>query len=174
VKHHQVDRLATEPPNQRRHVVANGNSLAILADRGIVKQGTVIELVPAVRPHHRGRSEDLFRAEVVSPQGGENSIRWYHNGRLLSAASLLARLEQNHGAHGIAIVYRNWRIEGHELSIWDEANALLPGWRRGLAWLAMHAATVFVWLGQHVTQVVIPVLIAIVTAIVLAWIGLSK
>ncbi len=101
------------------------NSLAILADRGIVQPGTVIELVPSICSSVApGGTGDRFRAVVVKPQGGSGSIRWAVDGQCYSAAALLAKLEKEDGVCSISIVYRNWRIVGHEESIWGEADSL--------------------------------------------------
>jgi hypothetical protein len=63
---------------------------------------------------------------VVNPQGGQNSIQGAVDGQLYSGDSLLARLRQDYNIAWINIVYRNWRIVGHEASIWDEANQYRP------------------------------------------------
>jgi hypothetical protein len=100
------------------------NSLAILADRGLVQPGTIIELVPSICGSVAARGTgDRFRAEVVNPQGGSGAIRWRGDGECYSAQALLTKLEQEYGVCGMPIVYRNWRIVGHEESIWSEANS---------------------------------------------------
>lgn len=98
------------------------DSLAILAERGVVQEGTILELVPFTWPHvPLEGAKTLFQAEVVNPQGGPDALRWPMDGQRYSAQSLLSKLEQEHGVCGIPIVYRNWRIVGHEESIWREA-----------------------------------------------------
>lgn len=102
---------------------SEADSLATLAECGVVKEGTIVELVPFTWPLVPLEGADaLFKAVVVNPQGGEDALRWPMDGQRYSAQALLSKLEQDYGVCGIPIVYRNWRIVGHEESIWREAN----------------------------------------------------
>jgi hypothetical protein len=106
-------------------VSAASNSLEKLANAGRVHPGTPIELVPSIcRYANAGGNAGPFRAVVVKPEGGQNSIRSEVDGQLYSPQSLLTKLETENGVCGVPTVYKNWRIVGHEKSIWDEANSL--------------------------------------------------
>jgi hypothetical protein len=169
------------------------NSLALLADRGLVQKGTLIELVPAIcASHAAGSRGDRFRAEVVKPQGGPGALRWTVDGQCYSAQALLTKLIEEEGVGGVPIVFRNWRIVGHTESIWAEANSLEPGGvdddsgetippsnnhlpdSRGSRECGGEGGKQRAWLREKVEQILIPVIIAVLTAAILAWLGLNK
>lgn len=102
-----------EPKMRRRTMSA----MQILTDHGLVHAGMEVEPVPEIMP--AGTSLVEFRATILNPTGGANSIRW--RGEIRSLNSMLRVLEREHGARGLYGVHRNFRLVGHEKSLRDEA-----------------------------------------------------
>ena len=93
--------------------------MLVLARNGVLQEGMKITLVDRVLKGSNITGEEC-KATVLEPNGGWDSIEW-HNERY-SPSSLLAELESTFHVRGVSIVCRNWKIVGHEKSIFDEAN----------------------------------------------------
>ena len=69
-----------------------------------------------------GARASEFRATILNPEGGRDSVRsrW----GVESLSSLLARMERDRVASGVPKVHRNFRLVGHAASLREEADGL--------------------------------------------------
>jgi hypothetical protein len=98
-------------------------SIPVLAENGLLAQGTVIEVMPEVRAEGVPAGDARFRAQILNAQGGAGAVRWEHDGQAYSLTELTNMLWEEHGL-GLKwpnYILKNWRIVGHNQSMWDEA-----------------------------------------------------
>ena len=100
--------------------------LAMLGGKGIVAMGTPLEIVPAALPPDASSLDPrAFRASVADPMSPRRSLRWELDGQSYSPTELTCKLWRDYGVASLGpSYYSHWRIVGHELSLWDEAQAL--------------------------------------------------
>jgi len=166
----------------------------ILAENGSLRAGMEVEPVPGIMPTEAQRRLTEFRAVILNPNGGPDSIQW--RGGIQSLSQMLEVLEREHGAHGLYGVHRNFRIVGHGSSLREEAEMLphaeeiadqenqpeteearAEGSPDDSAPKVGSTSTNILtrsWLRENIEKIVIPVIIAVLTAAVLALLGLSK
>jgi hypothetical protein len=169
-------------------------AMTILADNGLLRAGMELEPVPSIIPNPAPRPLTEFRAVILKPNGGPDSIRW--KGEIQSLSQMLAVLEKDHGACGLYGVHRNFRIVGHESSLRDEAEgfshgeeivdqencletpsekvAESPGDSTATNSSTSTGILTRSWLRENIEKIVIPVIVAVLTAALLALLGLSK
>lgn len=95
-----------------------------LSEHGLLRVGSILELMPEAMPENPSQESSRYRAEVVKLPGGLNSVRWLWNGELHSLTSLSKKLEDEDGARIAYGIGNNWRRVGSNESIQDEAHGL--------------------------------------------------
>src|SRR4051794_18460504 len=97
--------------------------LPVLAECGVVRKGTAIELMPNVRPPDAGRhGPQVFQATIEDPAGLRKSIRWAFDDQLYSLTGLTLRLRDQYGATpNIGLFFSNWQRVGASMSLHHEA-----------------------------------------------------
>jgi hypothetical protein len=101
-----------------------------LARKGLLGPGTALEVVPRALPADASqRDSRAYLARVADPSAARAALIWELDGQSYSPTQLTTRLWVHYGVHGEPMsrypsYYSYWRIVGHELSLWDEWNAL--------------------------------------------------
>jgi hypothetical protein len=98
-------------------------TLKVLFDAGLIKQGTAIEVMPECVPDGMDSQNPLFQAEVVDPNGRQGAIRWQSDGQLWSLTALTDHLIERYNLKWVSKTCRNWRRTNCQRSLWDEAEA---------------------------------------------------
>ena len=96
-------------------------SLPTLAANGLLPLNSVIEVVPRFLPPGADTNDPRFRAIVVEPYRRLRAIRWQADGQLYSLTGLTLVLYESHGVKWPGKTCLNWRREGKELTVWEEA-----------------------------------------------------
>jgi hypothetical protein len=101
--------------------------IAVLAERGYLTVGTLLEVVPSSRPADAAsRDPRAFRARVGDPFSPRRSLVWELDGLPYSPTELTCRLSREYGVGDRSAepsYYAHWRVIGTELSLWDEVQA---------------------------------------------------
>lgn len=98
-------------------------TMPVLSAQGLIERGTVIEVIPEARPTHAGDLDPrIFQAQIANPSGLRESVIWSYDGQPYSLSELTRLLVQDHGVQWLrSYTFATWRIEGHQCSMWDEA-----------------------------------------------------
>ena len=106
--------------------MAQARVLAILATKGIVAAGTVLEVIPdALPPDAASRDPRAFRARVNDPASARGSLVWEFDGKPYSPTELTCKLWREFGLVATGPSYNShWRIAGRNRSLWDESRAI--------------------------------------------------
>jgi hypothetical protein len=99
--------------------------LALLAGKGIVRVGTLPEIVPAaLPPDAASRDPRAFRASVADPLSPRRPFIWELDGQTYSPTELTCRLWREHGVSSLGPSYfSHWRVVGRQLNLWDESRS---------------------------------------------------
>lgn len=94
-----------------------------LADHGVVKKGTAIEVVPDALPDDaRTRDPRVFKARIDNVAGLRGSVIWERDGQRYSLTELTQKLWEDFGVACLEhYIFKHWRIVGHIDSMWVEA-----------------------------------------------------
>lgn len=97
--------------------------LPVLAEHGLFRRGTEIEMLPVVRPPDAGQHDPrAFRATIDDPAGLGQSIRWALDGELYSLSELTRVVRDRFGATpNIGLYFSNWQRVGASESLHHEA-----------------------------------------------------
>lgn len=98
------------------------NAMSILFEAGKLNEGDELEPIPEILPSDAQGRLARFRAKILKPSGGRDSILW--KGEDQSPSQMLVVLEKEYGAKGKYHVHRNFRLVGHEKSLREEADLL--------------------------------------------------
>jgi hypothetical protein len=98
-------------------------AMATLAVHGLVERGTVIELIPSVRPPSAPNLDGrIFLATIENPAGLQGSVRWHLDNQLYSLSELTRVLQARYGATpNVGLFFDNWRRVGTTETLWAEA-----------------------------------------------------
>ena len=106
-----------------RRAERRAETLPVLADNGVIQQGTVIEVIPEALPAD-ATSQDprVFRARVENTRGGRGSVVWEHDGQPYSLTELTNRLWDEYGVACLEhYIFKHWRVVGCSATLWEEA-----------------------------------------------------
>jgi hypothetical protein len=103
--------------------------LQILSTKGIVSEGTALEVMPiALPPDASARDPRAFRARVGDPTHPRRSLVWELDGRPYSPTELTCKLWGEYGVTSLRpSYYSHWRVVGRTRSLWDEAQDAVNG-----------------------------------------------
>src|SRR5947209_91870 len=98
-------------------------TLPVLADNGLVRRGTVIEIVADALPDDiTTRDPRVFRARIENPAGLRDSVIWEFDSAPYSLTALTYKLQEEYGVACLEhYIFKHWRIAGHLHSMWEEA-----------------------------------------------------
>lgn len=98
-------------------------TLPVLARHGIIRKGTEIELMPAVRsPDAAQQDPRIFLATIEDTSGLQQSIRWAFDSQLYSLTELTLLLRDRYGATpNVSLYFSNWQRVGMTESLYHEA-----------------------------------------------------
>ena len=99
-------------------------TLKILARHDIIREGSEIEIIPEARPLDAG-DQQRFRAQI-GDLSRRQSVVWLHDNNAYSLTKLTVKLESDCGVRWVdGKTAGNWRLVGHTLTLWEEAERLL-------------------------------------------------
>jgi hypothetical protein len=98
-------------------------TLPVLAEHGVVRRGTEIEMISSVRPPDADQHDPrAFRATVEDTRGLRQSIRWALDGKLYSLSSLTRVVQDRFGGSpDLGLYFSNWQRVGATETLHHEA-----------------------------------------------------
>src|SRR5262249_5725616 len=103
----------------------------ILASKGIVSIGTLLEIVPdalppdALPPDALSHDPRVFQARVIDPAIRRRSLVWEFDGQPYSPTELTCRLWGDYKVISVGpSYYSHWRVVGRGPSLWEESRAV--------------------------------------------------